>query len=141
MTTTFQVRRDIPAAPERVWAALTNASLLASGVTGITRLDGTIAAGAKLTLWTEATGTRPFSLRVAHFDAPREMRWEGGLPLGLFRGVRRFSLTPHEGGTRFEMSETFSGLMSPLIVKSIPDLTPSFERFAAGLSTLALKES
>jgi hypothetical protein len=69
------------------------------------------------------------------------MRWEGGLPLGLFRGVRTFSLTPHDGGTRFEMSETFSGLMAPLIVKSIPDLTPSFERFAAGLSTLALKES
>ena len=44
--TTFSVRRDIPAAPERVWAALTNASLLASGVTGITRLDGQIAAGA-----------------------------------------------------------------------------------------------
>jgi hypothetical protein len=38
------------------------------------------------------------------------------------------------------MSETFSGLLSGLIVKSIPDLNPSFEKFTQGLLALAQKE-
>ena len=35
------------------------------------------------------------------------------------------------------MREEYSGLMLPLIWKSIPDLNPSFEKFAAGLKRLA----
>ena len=94
----------------------------------------------RLRLWTEATGARPFALEVATLDAGRRMVWEGGLPLGLFRGVRTFTLTPREGGVEFEMTETFSGPLSGLIGKSIPDLTPSFEKFATGLLALASKE-
>ena len=41
----FEVRRVI-AAPDRVWATLTNAEALVSGGLGITRLDGSIADGA-----------------------------------------------------------------------------------------------
>ncbi|MFN0063824.1 MAG: SRPBCC family protein [Myxococcaceae bacterium] len=136
----FHVSRQIPVSAERVWAVLTDAQRLASGALGITRIDGSIRLGEKLKLWTEATGARAFSLRVSQMDSPREMVWEGGMPLGLFRGVRRFKLTPKNGGVQFDMTEQFSGLMAPLISKSIPDLTPSFERFAAGLSNLAQKE-
>lgn len=137
---TFSVSKQLPVDPARAWAVLTNAAKLASGPIGITRLEGTVALGQKLKLWTEATGDRPFSLTVSAFEPGRSMVWEGGMPLGLFRGVRRFTLTPTEGGVQFDMTETFSGLMSGLIVKSIPDLTPSFEKFAAGLLTLAQKE-
>lgn len=35
------------------------------------------------------------------------------------------------------MREEFSGLLSPLIERSIPDLNPSFEAFAKGLQALA----
>lgn len=69
------------------------------------------------------------------------MVWEGGMPLGLFRGVRRFTLTPSGRGTDFHMSEEFSGLLAPLITRSIPDLTPSFEKFANGLKALAEETS
>ena len=137
---TFSVRRLLPVAPAQAWAVLTDPARLASGPTGITRLEGTIALGQRLRLWTEATGARPFALEVATLDAGRRMVWEGGLPLGLFRGVRTFTLTPREGGVEFEMTETFSGPLSGLIGKSIPDLTPSFEKFATGLLALASKE-
>ncbi len=76
-------------------------------------------------------------MRVSEFAPAQRMVWTGGMPFGLFTGTRRFDLTPDQGGTRFEMSETFSGPLSGLIGRSIPDLNPSFERFAAGLKKLA----
>jgi hypothetical protein len=39
-------------------------------------------------------------------------------------------------GREFHMREEFSGLLSPLIAGSIPDLQPSFEQFADGLRHL-----
>lgn len=137
---TFHVSRHIAAPIDRVWKVLTDANQLASGPLGVTRIEGHIQLGQRLKLWTEATGARAFTLKVEVLDAPREMVWQGGMPLGLFRGVRRFTLVPKNGGTQFEMTETFSGLMSGLISRSIPDLTPSFERFANGLSQLSQKE-
>jgi hypothetical protein len=65
------------------------------------------------------------------------MVWTGGMPLGLFRGVRTYTLTPKDGGVEFSMTEVFSGLMSPLIAGSIPDLQPSFDEFAAALKRRA----
>ena len=56
------------------------------------------------------------------------------MPLGLFRGVRTFTLAPEGvGATRFTMREAYSGPLAPLIGRSIPDLGPSFRRLAAGL--------
>lgn len=133
----FEVRRTIAAPPERVWARLIDAPALVAGRLGLTRLEGTIAPGARLTVWSEASPGRAFALRVSEFTPTRCMVWEGGMPFGLFRGVRRFTLTPVGAGTEFHMREEFSGLLSPLIERSIPDLNPSFETFAKGLQALA----
>lgn len=133
----FAVDKLIVAPPERVWSLLTDAPRLAASGLGISRIDGRIAAGERLKLWTEATGSRAFALKVTEFQPVRRMVWSGGMPLGLFTGTRQFRLTPDPGGTRFAMSETFSGPLSFLIEKSIPDLNPSFERFAAGLKKLS----
>ena len=65
------------------------------------------------------------------------MVWQGGLPLGLFRGIRQYNLTGTAEGTEFHMREEFSGLMLPLIWRSMPDLTPAFEKFADGLKLAA----
>jgi len=39
--------------------------------------------------------------------------------------------------TTFDMEEVFGGLMSGLITRTIPDLTPSFEKFARALKERA----
>ena len=57
--------------------------------------------------------------------------------LGLFRGVRTFTLTPEGGSTRFVMREEYTGPMLPLVWRSMPDLQPSFEQFARGLKARA----
>jgi hypothetical protein len=60
------------------------------------------------------------------------------MPLGLFTGTRTFTLTLADGGTvTFAMHEAFSGLLAPLITRSIPDLQPAFAAFAADLKRRA----
>ena len=62
------------------------------------------------------------------------MTWSGGMPLGLFKGVRTFTLAPgSDGTTRFTMREEYSGPLLPMIWRSMPDLGPSFRQFADGL--------
>lgn len=66
------------------------------------------------------------------------MTWTGGMALGLFKGVRTFTLTPRgDGATQFTMREEYSGPLLPVIWKSMPDLGPSFRQFAAGLKARA----
>jgi hypothetical protein len=58
--------------------------------------------------------------------------------MGLFKGVRTFTLTPQgDGVTRFSMREEYTGPLLPLIWRSMPDLGPSFQRFANGLKRRA----
>ncbi|MBL8590446.1 MAG: SRPBCC domain-containing protein [Methylobacteriaceae bacterium] len=132
-----EIDEEIAAPPGRVWAALTDAPRLVAGGLGVTRLDGVIAPGARLKLWSQAAPGRAFALRVGVFHPPAEMTWEGGMPFGLFRGVRRFTIEPTQRGSRFRMSETFSGPLAGLILRATPDLTPSFRTFARGLKALA----
>lgn len=133
----FEVRRTIAAPPEAVWARLTDAQSLVSGGLGVRKLEGIIGAAASLKVTSDANPGRAFALRVSEFTPSRRMVWEGGMPLGLFKGTRMFTLTPAAGGTDFQMREEFTGLLAPLIGKSNPDLQPSFEQFADGLRRLA----
>ena len=65
---------------------------------------------------------------------PRRMVWTGGMPLGFFKGKRTFTLTPAASGeVEFSMREEYTGLMAPLICRSIPDLKPAFDQFAEDL--------
>ena len=60
------------------------------------------------------------------------------MPLGLFKGVRTFSLEPQDGGgTRFHMREEYTGPLLPVIWRTMPDLGPSFQQFARGLKARA----
>jgi hypothetical protein len=132
----FEVRRTIAASPEAVWARLTDAQSLVTGGLGMRSLEGSISPGASLKVTSEANPGRAFALRVSEFTPGQRMVWEGGMPLGLFKGTRTFTLTRVAGGTDFQMREEFTGLLAPLIGKSIPDLQPSFEQFADGLRRL-----
>jgi len=128
----------IRARSETVWALLTDAAGYPQWNSTIAKIDGRIAAGEQVTLHAKAAPTaapgRAFPLRVTEFVPPQRMVWTGGLPFGLFTGTRSFTLTPGSNGeVAFAMREAFSGLLAPLITRSIPDLQPSFDTFAADL--------
>ncbi len=125
----YAASRRIQAPANAVWAFLTDVRALVDADTGITRIDGDITAEGSFKLWSEATGDRAFSIKVAAFEAPRRMVWSSGMPLGLFRGTRTFAISSSGDGCSLAMDEVFTGLFSGPITKSMPDLTPLFERF------------
>lgn len=134
----FATKTIIRAPVERIWSILTDAAAYPSWNSTVERVVGNIAAGQKVTVYAKAAPGRAFPLQVAEFDANRRMVWSGGMPLGLFTGRRTYTLTQKSPGeVEFSMREEFSGLMAPLITRSIPDLQPSFDQFAADLKARA----
>ena len=130
----FSASINIARPPEVIWSVLTDVDRYSEWATGIHRLDGQIANGEVLQLFTNSKPQRPMALTVNSLEAPKTFTLSGGLPLNLFRGDRTFTLTPQpDGTTEFTMYEVFSGILSPLLGPMLPDLTPSFEAFAAGL--------
>ncbi len=137
MATTYTVTRTIDATPEAVWSLLADATSWTQWNPTIVSFDGSIAVGEKVELVSTVNPKRAFSLKVTEMAEPRRMVWADGMPLGLFKGVRTYTVTPDNGGTVFTMEEVFSGLLEPLISRSIPDMSDSFEEFADGLKRAA----
>jgi hypothetical protein len=133
----FAVTTTIQAAPEAIWAVLTDAAGYTSWNTTVSSVDGHIAPGETVTVRAKIAPGQAFPVKVATFDAPRRMVWSSGMPLGLFKGERVFELRPQNGVVEFSMREDYTGLMAPLITKSIPDLQPAFDEFAACLKARA----
>jgi hypothetical protein len=133
----FEVEKQIAATPNAVWATLVDKEKLLHGGFGILRFEGNIAHGGKIKLWSEASPNRAFPLRITSMEPARLMVWEGGMPFGLFKGIRRFELRGHDKGCLFKMREDYTGPLAGLIGKSIPDLNPSFQKFAEALNRAA----
>lgn len=129
----FESSVSIQASPETVWTVLTDAAKWTQWNPTVERIEGTIAPGRKVTVYTRLSPGRAFPIVVSRFEPPSRMVWTGGMPLGLFKGERTYVVEPQARGVVFSMRETFSGLMAPLITRSIPDMQPAFDEFAAAL--------
>ncbi|MEM1238042.1 MAG: SRPBCC domain-containing protein [Pseudomonadota bacterium] len=131
---------SIDASPDAVWHVLTDPAALVKD-TGIIELQGRPAPGARIKLWSEVAPNRAFALRVTRFEPGRVMVWKGGMPFGLFTGTRSFDLESGGGAdhpqTRLTMSEVFSGPFAPMITKPMPDLQPSFDKFARAVKAMS----
>lgn len=138
----FSVARTIAAPPEVVWKILVDAPQYPQWDPGMERIEGRIEPGQKIKVFTKMAPNRAFPALVADFIPAQRMVWSAGMPLGLFKGERTFTLESLEGGgTEFSMEEVFSGLLLPLIGRTIPDLTSAFEQFADGLKGRAEGEA
>jgi hypothetical protein len=134
----FAATATIRARPETIWALLTDAAGYPQWNSTVERIDGRIAADGKITVHAKSASGRAFPLRVTEFVSMRRMTWAGGMPLGLFTGTRNFVLTPTASGdVTFAMDETYRGPLAPLITRSIPNLQPAFDTFAADLKRRA----
>lgn len=137
MTKRYSVTRWIQATPEVVWGLLTDAAGYADWNPTIVTIQGPIVLDGRVSLVSTVNPKRTFTVTVDVLEPPRRLVWSDGMPFGLFRGERTFLLQPGGGSTEFSMTEEYTGLMSGLIVKSIPDLTESFNQFADGLKAAA----
>src|SRR3954469_18101379 len=129
----YEATATIAAGPDDVWAVLADGASWPSWDSGDTAVEGSIAAGRRITVRSEAAPGRAFPVTVTALEPPRRLEFTGGMPLGLFRGVRTYTLTPDGAGTVFTMREEYTGPLLGLIWRSMPDLQPSFDGFAAGL--------
>jgi hypothetical protein len=133
----YEASATISAAPETIWEILADARAYADWDSGVERLEGTIGPGEKLTVYSQVNPGRGFPIRITEYAPPRRMTWKGGVPLGLFKGLRTFTLTPEDGVTRFHLREEFTGPLLPLLWRTIPDMQPSFDQFVRGLKARA----
>lgn len=135
------VRINIRAKPDRIWALLTNARDFPRWNSTVQSIEGSIALGETIRLKATIAPERTFKLKVTELTPNQAMVWQDGAA-PMFKGVRRYTLTPKSDGTTdFTMSEAFSGLMLPMIAGSLPDFSQSFERYAADLKKEAEKGS
>jgi hypothetical protein len=117
----FEAEAMIYARSSTVWDIITDASNFTVWDSGITRVDGQVRNGSTIRVRTGIGGNRTFRLRVR--QVPGEaMTWTGGLPLGLFTGVRTFTLSPQGGKTHLRVREDFSGPLLGLVGRTMPDM-------------------
>jgi hypothetical protein len=119
-----------------VWAILTDAAAYPQWDPNMERIEGKIGPGEKLVLYTKLS-KRPFKVTVSQLEPNKVMVWSGGMPMGLFKGERTLKLNARNGKVHTSLREEFTGLLSPLIGRSIPDLNPSFREFVQGLKARA----
>lgn len=129
----FESGATITASPAQVWAVLVDTGGWADWDSGVDEVAGSATLGSTIQIRSQAAPGRTFPVKVTRLDAPQVMEFTGGMPFGLFRGVRTYALEPSGSSTTFTMREVYSGPMLGMIWKSMPDLTPSFEQFAHGL--------
>lgn len=134
----FRASTTIKAAPETIWAILTDGAAYPQWEPNTERIEGRIGPGEKLTAFSKLSPGRAFPVMVTEFVPGRKMTWSGGMPLGLFKGERSFTLTPGgDGSVEFTLSEVFTGPLTGLFARSLPDLNAAFGQFAASLKQRA----
>ena len=134
----FEASSVIGATPERIWTILVDGAHYPDWDSGVVSVDGRIAPRETIKVVSGANPGRTFPVKVSGFDPARSMTWSGGMPLGLFKGVRTFTLAPAgDGTTRFQVREEYTGPLVSMMWRSMPDLGPSFAQFATGLKQRA----
>ena len=134
----FEATALIEAGADPIWSILTDAPHYTAWDSGVERVEGRIAPGEKIRVFSKVNPGRAFPVTVTEFVPGRAMTWSGGMPLGLFKGERSFTLAPRgDGTTEFTLREVFSGPLLGLMGRTLPDLNTAFAQFAASLKDRA----
>lgn len=133
----YSAETTIDAPPKTVWSVLTDTQKWPEWDPFCDGIEGSLAMGSRIKAFSKLSPGRAFPVTVTTLDDNREMVWSGGMPLGLFKGVRTFTLEERDGKTHFHLEEVFSGPLSGLIGRSIPDMSEPFRSFCEGLKQRA----
>ena len=134
----YSATTTIHAKAETIWAILTDAAAYPQFDPSCERVEGRIAVGEKIKVFSKLRPGQAFPVKVAEIVPGTRMTWVGGMPLGLFKGERTFTTTPgKDGAVEITLREVFSGPMLALIGKSLPDLNDAFRGFVNGLKARA----
>ena len=125
----------IRAASQQVWAVLTDVENWPRWDSGVTRVDGKLAVGQRLTITVAANPKRPFPVKVTELAAPHQMTFSAGIPLAVFTGTRSFTITPMGASEcQLTLREEYSGMLAKRIYAKAPGINPAFMKFVQGLA-------
>jgi hypothetical protein len=133
---------DIEATPERVWAVLTDLAAFPQWNPFMTRAEGNVRRGERLTIRMQPDRGRAMTFRPTVLEAEpnHRLRWLGRLLVpGVFDGEHSFTIEPLGAGTvRLIQQEEFRGILVPLMARSLDRNTlPAFEKMNAALKRRA----
>ena len=133
---------EINASPETVWELLTDTSRFPEWNPFIRRLRGDLKVGQKLVVFMQPSGANGLEFRpvVMKVEPNRELRWLGHLIIpGLFDGEHIFQIEAlDDKRVRFHQREIFSGILVPLLKKSLDaDTRRGFNEMNQKLKELA----
>jgi len=117
MTAAKEIKTEIiiNAAPEKVWAVLTDFENYPVWNPFIKSLKGEVAVGKEITILLSPpeSSERTFKPTILVYQPAKELRWLGHfLFTGLFDGEHKFELIDnHDGTTTFKQSEDFGGIL------------------------------
>lgn len=128
---------DIDAAPEAVWAVLTDFAAYSQWNPLMDRVEGTPEVGEKLVVHLTPNGRRgmTFTPTILAATPGQELRWLGKLGVrGVFDGEHSFLLTVNaDGTTRLTHGENFSGVLVALLKGTLATTENGFTAFNQAL--------
>jgi len=133
----YETSSSIAASPADVLTVLTNGAAWSAWDSGVDNVEGRIAPGETITIRSKVAPGRSFPVKVTTFEPNRRLVFSGGMPLGLFKGVRTYTLAAEGAGTAFTVREEYTGPLLGMVWRSMPDLGSSFTQFANGLKQRA----
>jgi hypothetical protein len=136
---TMSATIQIDAPPEVVWAILTDLEGYAAWNPLFREASGQVAVGKRIKLRSvhPANGRLMTVKPKVTVAAPgAELTWVSSLP-GIVSGEHRFKLSPADGGTRLEQSETFGGLLTAFSSKTFANAAASFQALNKALKKRA----
>src|SRR5882757_3138703 len=93
-THSFESSAEIAATPTAVWAVLVDAGHWSDWDSGVESVAGSVELGKRITIVAKVAAGRSFPVKVTTFEPASKLVFTGGMPLGLFKGVRTYTLTP-----------------------------------------------
>jgi hypothetical protein len=112
----------IQATPAQVWAILTDFDRYADWNPFVVRATGIAEQGQRLSVTMSPPGGRPITLKphVTEVATESVLEWWGHLGVrGILDGRHRFELNRVDPGTRLVQMEKFTGVLVPLLARSL----------------------
>jgi hypothetical protein len=119
---TLSTEIDIDAAPDTVWAVLMDFAAYPEWNPFVVSLAGERRLGARLEASLQPAGGKAMRFRpvVTAFEDGRFFEWLGRLGIkGLFDGRHQYRIEPSGDRTKFIQSEQFTGILVPLLSRSL----------------------
>ena len=131
----FESEALINARASTVWEVITDAGNLTVWESGVTAIDGELSNGGTVRIKTTDSG-RIIRLRVQQMPG-EVMTWTSGLPLGLLKRIRTFTLSPLAGLTHLTVKEVVSGPLVKLLGNTDQDTARTLNDYVGAVTKRA----